>query len=45
MNWKVDFSSNALKFLKQNNIEEDLVLEKIGLALKRLRGATIKRYN
>jgi len=41
MNWKVDFSSDALKFLKQNNIDEDLVLEKIGLALNRLRGETI----
>jgi len=29
MNWRVDFSKDALKFLDQNNLKEDFVVDKI----------------
>jgi len=41
MNWRIDFSSNSLKFLKQNNLEENFVIEKIKLALYKFKGENI----
>ena len=38
MSWRIDFSPASLKFLSQNNLDEDLILEKIGLALRRVQG-------
>ena len=38
MSWRIDFSPASLKFLSRNNLTEDLILEKIGLALRRLQG-------
>jgi len=41
MNWRIDFSSSSLKFLKQNNLEENFVIEKIKLALRKFKGENI----
>jgi mRNA-degrading endonuclease RelE of RelBE toxin-antitoxin system len=41
MNWIVGFSSSSLKFLKKNNLSEDLIIEKIKLALRRFKGEQI----
>ena len=41
MNWCVDFSKDALKFLDQNNLKEDFVVDKIKLALKKFKGEHI----
>ena len=41
MSWRIDFSSDSLKFLSQNNLNEELILEKIRLALRRLQGENI----
>jgi mRNA-degrading endonuclease RelE of RelBE toxin-antitoxin system len=41
MNWSVGFSSSSLKFLKKNNLSEDLIIEKIKLALRRFKGEQI----
>jgi mRNA interferase RelE/StbE len=41
MNWRIDFSTNSLKFLKQNNLEEFFIIEKIKLALRKFKGEII----
>jgi mRNA interferase RelE/StbE len=41
MNWRIDFSSRSLQFLRENNLGEDFILEKIGLALRRFRGEDV----
>jgi mRNA interferase RelE/StbE len=41
MTWKVDFSSRALQFLRENNLTEDFVLEKIRLALRKFRAEDV----
>jgi len=41
MNWRIDFSPTSLKFLKQNNLEEVFVIEKIKLALQKFKGENI----
>ena len=41
MSWKVDFSPRALKFLYQNNMNEDVILEKVSLALKKFQGENV----
>ncbi|HEY4611606.1 MAG TPA: type II toxin-antitoxin system RelE/ParE family toxin [Bacteroidota bacterium] len=41
MSWKVDFSPRALKFLYQNNMNEDVILEKVSLALKKFQGEDV----
>ena len=41
VNWRIDFSSNSLKFLKQNNLEENFVIYKIKLALQKFKGENI----
>ena len=35
MNWRIDFSGDALKFLDQNNIQEDFIIDKIKLAFSK----------
>lgn len=39
--WRIDFSANSLKFLKQNNLEEIFVIDKIKLALRKFQGENI----
>ena len=41
MNWRVDFSKDALKFLDQNNLKEDFIIDKIKLALRKFKGEDI----
>jgi len=41
MNWLIDFSTNSLKFLKRNNLEEDFIISKIKLALRMFKGENI----
>jgi mRNA interferase RelE/StbE len=41
MSWRVDFSSRALKFLKQNNLNENVALEKIQMALRKFQGEDV----
>lgn len=41
MSWKVDFSSSSLKFLSENNLREDFILEKLKFALRRFQGEDV----
>jgi len=41
MKWYIDFSADSLKFLKRNNLTEDLIIEKIKLALWKFRGGNV----
>ena len=41
MNWYIDFSADSLKFIKKNNFDEDIVLDKIKLALRQFQGENI----
>lgn len=41
MIWRVDFSTDSLKFLKKNNLEESFVVDKIKLAVRKFRGEDI----
>ena len=38
MNWRIDFSRDAFKFLDQNNLKEDFIIDKIKLALEKFKG-------
>lgn len=38
MNWRIDFSRNSLKFLKRNNLPEEIIFDEIKLALKKFAG-------
>ena len=41
MNWRIDFSPASLKFLKQNNLEENFVIDKIQLTLRKFKGENV----
>ena len=41
MNWRIDFSANSLKFLKQNNLEENLIIDKIRLTIRKFKGENV----
>ena len=41
MKWTIEFSDDSLKFLKKNNVNEDYVVAKIKLALRKLRGENV----
>lgn len=41
MSWRIDFSASSLKFLKQNNLDESLVIEKLRLAFRKFKGEDI----
>ena len=41
MSWRLDFSNRATKFLKQNDLTDDLVVEKVRLALKKFQGEDV----
>ena len=38
MNWRIDFSKDALKFLEQNNFKEEFVIDKIKFTLRKFKG-------
>ena len=41
MSWHIDFSSSSLKFLKQNNLEENFVINEIKFVLRKFKGEDI----
>ncbi|MEK7564639.1 MAG: hypothetical protein AAB501_00160 [Patescibacteria group bacterium] len=41
MTWRIDFSVDAIKFIKKNNLEEILIIDKIKLAVRKFRGEDI----
>lgn len=41
MNWHVDFSLDAVKFLRHNHLEDDEVMELIAYTLRKFRGEDI----
>ena len=41
MNWRIDFSANSLKFLKQNNLEENFIIDKIRLTVRKFKGENV----
>ena len=41
MSWCIDFSSDALKFLAQNNLKENFIIDKIKLALRKFKGEDV----
>lgn len=41
MKWSIDFSASSLRFLKQNNLDESLVIEKLRLAFKKFKGEDV----
>ena len=41
MNWRIDFSASSLKFLKQNNLEENFIIDKIQLTLRKFKGENV----
>lgn len=41
MNWRIDFSTSSLKFLKQNNLDESLVIEKLRLVFRKFKGEDV----
>jgi len=41
MNWSINFSANSLKFIKKNNLEENVIIDKIKLALRQFQGENI----
>lgn len=41
MKWRIDFSTDSLKFLRKNNLQEDFSIEKIKLALRKFKGEDV----
>lgn len=41
MNWRVVFSSDALKFLARNNSDDHIVIEKVADAIRLLKGERV----
>lgn len=41
MNWRIDFSASSLKFLKHNNLDESIVIEKLLLVIRKFKGEDI----
>lgn len=41
MNWRIDFSRDSLRFLENNNLKEDFVVDKIKLVLRKFKGEDI----
>ncbi len=41
MTWHVDFSTDSLKFLKKNNLDETFVIDKVKLAVRKFSGEDI----
>lgn len=41
MTWRIDFSKDSLKFLAKNNLSEDIIVDKIKLALLKFKGEDV----
>ncbi|MBI4810660.1 MAG: hypothetical protein HY800_04320 [Ignavibacteriales bacterium] len=41
MKWRIDLSHRSVKFIRQNNIPEDFVINKIELTLKKFQGEDV----
>jgi len=41
MKWRIDFSASSLKFLKKNNLEENFIIDKIKLTLRKFKGENV----
>jgi mRNA-degrading endonuclease RelE of RelBE toxin-antitoxin system len=41
MTWRIDFLKDSLKFLAKNNLIEDIVVDKIKIALLKLKGEDV----
>lgn len=41
MNWRIDFSASSLRFLKKNNLEENFIIDKIKLTLRKFTGENV----
>ena len=41
MNFRIDFSTNSLKFLERNNIKEIFIIDKIKLVLRKFKGEVV----
>jgi len=41
MTWRIDFSKDALKFLRSNNLKEDFVITQIKLVLQKFKGEKV----
>ena len=41
VNWRIDFSASSLEFLKKNNFEENFIIDKIQLTLRKFRGENV----
>ena len=41
MKWRLDFSKDSLKFLEKNNLQENFIIEKIKLVLRKFKGEDI----
>ncbi|MFQ5787197.1 MAG: type II toxin-antitoxin system RelE/ParE family toxin [Thermodesulfobacteriota bacterium] len=41
MNWRISFSKDSLDFIRQNNLKESNVIERVKLALRKFRGERV----
>lgn len=41
MNWRIDFSRDSLKFLDNNNLKKDFIVDKIKLVLRKFKDKDI----
>jgi len=41
MKWRIDFSKDSLKFLEKNNLQENFIIDKIKLVLRKFKGEDI----
>lgn len=41
MNWRIDFSANSLRFLRQNHLDESMVIENLRLTFRKFQGEDI----
>lgn len=41
MKWRIDFSKDSLKFLEKNNLQENFIIDKIKLTLRKFKGENV----
>ena len=41
MKWKIDFSKDSLKFLEQNNLKDNVIIDKVKLVLQKFKGESV----
>ena len=41
MSWRLDFSADALKFLRHSHLKEDFVINKVKLTLRKFKGERV----